>query len=89
MRLDVVSIFPDYLAALDLSLPGKARATGLLGTDATEWSRTVTDNPAAMQLRADDVPLDTVAELAGEVVATVSEKRATWLCARKFAICAT
>lgn len=30
MRVDVVTIFPDYLAPLDLSLPGKARARGLL-----------------------------------------------------------
>jgi tRNA (guanine37-N1)-methyltransferase len=30
MRIDVVSIFPDYLAALDLSLIGKARQDGLL-----------------------------------------------------------
>ena len=30
MRIDVISIFPDYLAPLDLSLPGKAQAAGLL-----------------------------------------------------------
>ena len=30
MRLDVVTIFPDYLAPLDLSLIGKARREGLL-----------------------------------------------------------
>ncbi|TCJ22591.1 tRNA (guanosine(37)-N1)-methyltransferase TrmD [Nocardioides jejuensis] len=30
MRIDVLSIFPDYLAPLELSLPGKARAKGLL-----------------------------------------------------------
>ncbi|HET7399272.1 MAG TPA: tRNA (guanosine(37)-N1)-methyltransferase TrmD [Intrasporangium sp.] len=30
MRIDVVSIFPDYLAPLDLSLLGKAREAGLL-----------------------------------------------------------
>ncbi len=30
MRIDVVSIFPDYLAPLDLSLIGKARRSGLL-----------------------------------------------------------
>lgn len=30
MRIDVVSIFPDYLAALDLSLIGRARRDGLL-----------------------------------------------------------
>ena len=30
MRIDVISIFPEYLAALDLSLIGKARTQGLL-----------------------------------------------------------
>lgn len=30
MRIDVVSIFPDYLAPLGLSLPGKAQESGLL-----------------------------------------------------------
>jgi len=30
MRIDVLSIFPDYLAPLELSLPGKARERGLL-----------------------------------------------------------
>src|SRR5699024_1058538 len=30
VRIDVVTIFPDYLAPLDLSLPGKARERGLL-----------------------------------------------------------
>jgi tRNA (guanine37-N1)-methyltransferase len=30
MRIDVVSIFPDYLSPLGLSLAGKAQASGLL-----------------------------------------------------------
>jgi tRNA (guanine37-N1)-methyltransferase len=30
VKIDVLSIFPDYLAPLELSLPGKARAKGLL-----------------------------------------------------------
>lgn len=30
MRIDVITIFPDYLAPLELSLAGKARAAGLL-----------------------------------------------------------
>ncbi|HST72931.1 tRNA (guanosine(37)-N1)-methyltransferase TrmD [Kocuria sp.] len=52
MRIDVVSIFPEYLAALDLSLIGKARQQGLLEltvTDlrqyATDRHRTVDDTP--------------------------------------------
>ena len=42
MKIDVVSIFPDYLAPLDLSLTGKARAKGLLDLavhDLREWTR--------------------------------------------------
>lgn len=53
MRIDVVSIFPDYLAALDLSLVGKARRAGLLDVavhDLRDWTddrhRTVDDTPA-------------------------------------------
>ncbi|QNE17555.1 tRNA (guanosine(37)-N1)-methyltransferase TrmD [Kribbella qitaiheensis] len=53
MRLDVVSIFPEYLAALDLSLVGKAAKSGLLDVrvhDLRDWAhdrhRTVDDTPA-------------------------------------------
>ncbi|ROS77116.1 tRNA (guanosine(37)-N1)-methyltransferase TrmD [Cellulomonas sp. PhB143] len=53
MRIDVVSIFPEYLAALDLSLVGKARTSGLLDLrvhDLRDWTtdrhRTVDDTPA-------------------------------------------
>ena len=52
MRIDVVSIFPDYLAALDLSLIGKARQDGLLDVrvhDLRDFThdrhRTVDDTP--------------------------------------------
>jgi len=52
MRIDIVSIFPDYLAPLELSLPGKARAAGLLDIavhDLRDWThdrhRTVDDTP--------------------------------------------
>lgn len=52
MRIDVVTIFPDYLAPLELSLPGKARATGLLDVavhDLRQWTtdrhHTVDDTP--------------------------------------------
>ncbi|MBL0886459.1 tRNA (guanosine(37)-N1)-methyltransferase TrmD [Myceligenerans indicum] len=64
MRIDVVTIFPDYLAALDLSLVGKARRRGLLDLrvhDLREWTtdrhRTVDDTPfgggAGMVMRPD------------------------------------
>ncbi len=52
MRLDVVTIFPDYLAPLDLSLIGKARRDGLLDIRvhdlrdfAHDRHRTVDDTP--------------------------------------------
>ena len=52
MRLDVVTIFPEYLAALDVSLVGKAAKSGLLDVhlhDLREWThdrhRTVDDTP--------------------------------------------
>lgn len=52
MRIDAVSIFPEYLAALDLSLVGKARKGGLLDLrvhDLRDWThdrhRTVDDTP--------------------------------------------
>jgi tRNA (guanine37-N1)-methyltransferase len=52
MRLDVISIFPDYLAPLGLSLPGKAQESGLLVVgvhDLRDWTRdrhrTVDDTP--------------------------------------------
>ncbi len=52
MRIDVVSIFPDYLAPLELSLIGKARQDGLLDLQVhdlrdftTDRHRTVDDTP--------------------------------------------
>ena len=52
MRIDVVTIFPDYLAPLGLSLPGKAQSSGLLELhvhDLRGWThdrhRTVDDTP--------------------------------------------
>lgn len=52
MRLDVVSIFPEYLTALDISLVGKAAKSGLLDVrvhDLRDWThdrhRTVDDSP--------------------------------------------
>lgn len=52
MRIDVVTIFPDYLTPLDLSLVGKAREAGVLDLrvhDLRDWTtdrhRTVDDTP--------------------------------------------
>jgi tRNA (guanine37-N1)-methyltransferase len=64
VRIDVVTIFPEYLTPLDLSLVGKARASGLLDLRvhdlrgwATDRHRTVDDTPmgggAGMVMRPD------------------------------------
>ena len=52
MRVDIISIFPEYFAPLDLSLIGKARASGQLDlsvhglrTWTTDVHRTVDDTP--------------------------------------------
>jgi tRNA (guanine37-N1)-methyltransferase len=52
VRIDVVTIFPDYLAPLSLSLPGKAQEAGILDLhvhDLRDWThdrhRTVDDTP--------------------------------------------
>lgn len=52
MRIDVVTIFPDYLAPLELSLAGKAREKGLIDVrvhDLRQWAHdrhhTVDDTP--------------------------------------------
>ncbi|HEX7738131.1 MAG TPA: tRNA (guanosine(37)-N1)-methyltransferase TrmD [Marmoricola sp.] len=52
MRIDVITIFPDYLAPLRLSLPGRAVGSGLIDLrvhDLREWThdrhRTVDDTP--------------------------------------------
>ncbi|MFD0691256.1 tRNA (guanosine(37)-N1)-methyltransferase TrmD [Actinomadura fibrosa] len=52
MKLDILTIFPEYFAPLDVSLLGKARRTGLLDVhvhDLREWThdrhRTVDDTP--------------------------------------------
>ena len=62
----------------DLTAEWRARATHLLGEDATTWARTVTANEAPLLQRADDVPLEVIATLGRSVVATVGEKRSTW-----------
>ena len=76
MRIDVVSIFPDYLAPLGLSLPGKAQERGILDLrvhDLRRWThdrhRTVDDTPygggAGMVMKPDPWG-EALDELAGE-----------------------
>jgi tRNA (guanine37-N1)-methyltransferase len=64
MRIDIVTVFPEYLRPLEISLIGKARAAGLLDVrvhDLREWAtdrhRSVDDSPygggPGMVMRAD------------------------------------
>src|SRR5262249_35415858 len=52
MKIDIITIFPDYFAPLELSLLGKARSSGVLDVavhDLRRWThdvhRTVDDTP--------------------------------------------
>ena len=62
----------------ELTAQWRQRASGTLGEDATRWAQHILDNPRQPVLRADDIPLDVIADLASSVVDTVGEKRATW-----------
>jgi tRNA (guanine37-N1)-methyltransferase len=57
MRIDVVSIFPSYLDALQLSLAGKAQSSGLLEIATHDKHRSVDDTPygggAGMVMKAE------------------------------------
>ena len=60
MRIDAVSIFPDYLAALDISLIGKARREGIIDLRvhdlrdfAHDRHRTVDDTPYCLLYTSD------------------------------------
>ncbi|SDC67737.1 tRNA (Guanine37-N(1)-) methyltransferase [Sanguibacter gelidistatuariae] len=81
MRIDVISIFPDYLAPLSLSLVGKAAQSGLLELavhDLRSWTtdrhRTVDDTPfgggAGMVMRPDvwGAALDDVLQPGGTLI---------------------
>ncbi|MGO1736734.1 MAG: MobF family relaxase, partial [Leucobacter sp.] len=62
----------------ELTTDWRTRATRLLGEEATSWTQRVAEKQPAMLLRADDIPLDVVAEIGQNVVEVVGEKRSTW-----------
>jgi len=83
VRIDALSIFPDYFSPLDLSLPGKARRSGLVdfrAHDLRDWThdrhRTVDDTPygggAGMVMRPEPwgEALDAVCTDAAVVIVT-------------------
>lgn len=62
----------------ELTTEWRTRAGRVLGTDATDWARTIARHDAPPLLRADDLPLDVIRSLGQSVVAAVGEKRSTW-----------
>lgn len=63
----------------ELTADWRQRATTTLGQDATTWARELLAHlPADAILRADDVPLEQVHDLATVVLMEVGNRRATW-----------
>ena len=63
----------------ELTQGWRERATSVLGQDATTWaSRLLSNDGRPAIIRSDDIPIDTVADLAQSVLEAVGEKRATW-----------
>ena len=69
----------------DLTESWRIRATAALGRDATDWATGLVDNPQQRVLRADDVPLNVIADVAQTVLTVVGEKRSTWRRANLYA----
>lgn len=71
---------PKELRSLhDLTQQWRDQAGQVLGTDAVAWARNLVETGTSEPLlRADDISLDRVDELAAEVVEQVAQRRATW-----------
>lgn len=63
----------------ELTAEWRARASSVLDEDATTWAQQITaHNPRPVMLRADDLPLEHLHQVAAVVLARVGEKRSTW-----------
>ena len=63
----------------ELTVDWRERATSVLGEDATMWARELLTRPRAEAvLRADDLSLDQVHDIAAVVLMEVGNRRATW-----------
>ena len=62
----------------ELTAGWRARASKILGADATRWAADAPQAETPLLLRTDDVSLDVVESIAARVVEMVSEKRTTW-----------
>lgn len=66
-------------ALAELTEQWRTRATTVLGEDSTRWAERMTAAPGReVLLRADDIPLGTIEQIAAGVIAVVGEKRSTW-----------
>lgn len=62
----------------ELTVDWRVRANRTLGADATTMARALTTGGARGLLRADDITLDEIVEVAQVTVGQVSDKRSTW-----------
>ncbi|HEX4402086.1 MAG TPA: MobF family relaxase [Galbitalea sp.] len=63
----------------ELTADWRARATSVLGQDATLWARELlTRPPVEAVLRVDDLPMDRLHDIAAVVLMEVGNRRATW-----------
>jgi len=63
----------------DLTSGWRRRASAFLGRDATGWARELVQaGTDEALLRADDLPLDEIQQIADVVVANVADRRSTW-----------
>lgn len=66
-------------ALAELTERWRTRAATVLGEDATAWATRLTaQQDRSVLLRADDVPLETIDQIAARVLTVVGEKRSTW-----------
>lgn len=63
----------------ELTATWRAQATAILGEDAPTWAMRITsENPTVSGLRADDLALGVIADIAAVVVDQTGQRRSTW-----------
>jgi conjugative relaxase-like TrwC/TraI family protein len=62
----------------DLSAEWRARASRLIGVDATAWARSIAAAGPVTAMRPDEIGIDVIRAIGAHVVSHVGEKRSTW-----------
>lgn len=71
--------YKQVYALAELTERWRVRATSVLGQDASNWvQQAISSTTPQPLLRADDIPLETIDDIAQRVVTTVGESRSTW-----------